>query len=210
MMSAAQVQQTENRRGSFNEINTRESHPAMRVRNRRASTGSSLRNIFGGLSNNNKKQENINNISSRFLVSHTQSSTRRSSIGSTTSSTVTTGFSISTYYNLAEEMCSHGEWKEALDLYLEVLRLQKQKFGLMHPRCARTLNDIAVAYSHMGPKYHMQALSSFRDALQIQLTRYNSKKKDETVSEEEMAHYEKEVAITARNMQILMDDSLLR
>lgn len=111
--------------------------------------------------------------------------------------------SISTYNNLAEDLCKQNRWKEALKTYKTAYELQKAKFNSVigDLRIARTLNDIGVVYTNMGPEYYIQALSSFREALQIQL-----KHQKKTADSATLKTRQKEVKITTRNMKILMEE----
>lgn len=109
-------------------------------------------------------------------------------------------FSISTYNNLAEDLCKQNRWKEALKTYKTAYELQKAKF-IGDLLIARTLNDIGVVYTNMGPEYYIQALSSFREALQIQL-----KHQKKTADSATLKTRQKEVKITTRNMKILMEE----
>merc|ERR1712151_971394 len=102
------------------------------------------------------------------------------------------GLSAETTYSLAEAKAKDGKWGDALNLYNETLRLQREQFGRNDPQVARTLNDIAVTLSNLGDEYEVSALRTFREALLIQrrvLPRGNQ-----------------DIKITTDNMTILMDE----
>ena len=103
------------------------------------------------------------------------------------------GLSAETTYSLAESKARDKKWLDALNLYQETLRLQREQFGTNDPQVARTLNDIAVTMSHIGgAEYYIEALRTFREALLIQRKILPVK--------------DKETAITAKNMSILMNE----
>lgn len=102
------------------------------------------------------------------------------------------GISTEDAYNFAEQKAKEGKWKEAIFLYKETLRLQKNEYGNADRRVARTLNDIGVAMSNLnGEKNHVEALRFFREALVLQQKILPSDKQ--------------EMAVTATNMTLLMD-----
>lgn len=100
------------------------------------------------------------------------------------------GLSSDTTYSLAEGKAKDGKWADALNLYNETLRLQREEFGRTDPQVARTLNDIGVTLSHLGEEYYIKALWTFREAFLIQ--------------RKVLLKGDKEISITARNMSILL------
>jgi len=102
------------------------------------------------------------------------------------------GLSADTTYSLAEGKFKDGRLGDALNLYNETLRLQREQFGRNDPQVARTLNDIAVTLSNMGEAYEVSALQTFREALLIQ--------------RRILPIGDKDTAVTAKNMSILIDE----
>lgn len=116
--------------------------------------------------------------------------TKRRNISNSTSIHLRTA-GVPLLLSLAEEKASEGKWEESLLFYNETLRQQRERYGYMHPKVARTLNDVGVVMTNLGPEYRVTALSAFRDALLMQRRL--------------LPKGDRETAITAKNMTMLME-----
>uniref|UniRef100_A0A7R9WB83 Kinesin light chain n=1 Tax=Pseudictyota dubia TaxID=2749911 RepID=A0A7R9WB83_9STRA len=69
------------------------------------------------------------------------------------------------FYQRGADHAKKEEWREATIMYNRALKLQRHALGENHVDCARTLNDVGVALTHLGESY--SAMVSLEEALWI-------------------------------------------
>ena len=68
-------------------------------------------------------------------------------------------------YTEAKQLSAEREWAAALNLYNEILTVQRNKLGKDHLDCGKTLNDIGVVLMQMGENF--SASTALKEALHI-------------------------------------------